>query len=130
MTGIFISYRRGDSAGSAGRLHDRLERTFGADHVFMDAERIQSGEDFAEVIDARLASCEVFIAVIGRNWLKAADQHGRRRLDIPNDWVRTEIAAALSRGLLVIPLLVEDAELPPPDALPGDLVRLPELQEM
>jgi formylglycine-generating enzyme required for sulfatase activity len=130
MTGIFISYRRGDSAGSAGRLHDRLERTFGSERVFMDAERIQSGEDFSEAIDARLASCDVFIAVIGRNWLKAADQYGRRRLDIPNDWVRTEIAAALSRNLLVIPLLVEDAELPKPEALPGDLVRLPELQAM
>lgn len=94
----------------------------------MDVERILSGEAFAEAIDARLASCAVFIAVIGPNWLKAADRYGRRRLDIPADWVRTELAAALSRGLLVIPLLVEDAELPRAEALPGDLVRLPELQ--
>lgn len=130
MTGIFISYRRGDSAGSAGRLHDRFERTFGADQVFMDAERIKSGEDFAEVIDAKLASCDVCIVVIGRSWLKSADQYGRRRLDIPADWVRMEIAAALSRGMLVIPLLVEDAELPPAEALPGELVRLPDLQAM
>jgi formylglycine-generating enzyme required for sulfatase activity len=129
MTGIFISYRREDSAASAGRLYDRLG-AFDRDHVFIDAERIQTGEDFAEVIDARLASCDVFLAVIGPNWLKAADQYGKRRLDIPNDWVRMEIAAALSRRLLVIPLLVEDADVPPAKALPGDLVRLPALQAM
>ena len=130
MRGIFINYRRGDSAGSAGRLYDRLEQTFGADKVFMDVEGIQSGEDFAEMIDGRLASCDVFIAVIGRSWLRAVDQYGRRRLDIPTDWTRLELAAALSRGLLIIPLLVEDAELPPADALPGELVRLADLQAM
>ena len=130
VRGIFINYRREDSAGSAGRLHDRLEANFGSDKVFMDVEGIQSGEDFAEAIDAKLASCDVFIAVIGRGWLKAADQYGRRRLDTPTDWTRLELAAALSRGLLIIPLLVEDAELPPADALPGDLVRLVDLQAM
>ena len=130
MAGVFISYRRGDSAGTAGRLYDRLERAFGAEHVFMDAAAIQSGEDFAEVIDARLASCDVFIVVIGRSWLTVADKFGRRRLDVADDWVRMEIGAALTRGLLVIPLLVEDAELPPSEALPGELVRLPELQAM
>jgi formylglycine-generating enzyme required for sulfatase activity len=128
--GIFISYRRGDGAASAGRLHDRLQQTFGSNRVFMDVERIQSGEDFAQVIDAKLATCEVFIAVIGRNWLRSADQYGRRCLDIPSDWVRMETAAALSGDLLVIPLLVEDAALPPTEALPGDLVRLPDLQAM
>src|ERR1041384_136459 len=123
MTNIFISYRRGDGAGSAGRLHDRLEKTFGPGHIFMDVEVIQPGEDFGEVIDSKLANCEVFIVVIGKNWLKSADGYGRRRLDLPDDWVRLEIAAALSRWLLVIPLLVEDAELPPAEALPGELVR-------
>ena len=96
--------------------------------VFFDVERIHSGEAFAEEIDENLASCDVFIAVIGRSWLKAADEYGRRRLDLHDDYVRMEIAAALTRGLHVIPLLIEDAELPLPEALPGDLVRLPDLQ--
>jgi formylglycine-generating enzyme required for sulfatase activity len=126
--GVFISYRRGDAAGSAGRLYDRLRQSF-TDRAFMDVN-IRAGEDFAEVIEATLASCEVFIAVIGRNWLKSADEYGRRRLDKPDDWVRIEIAAALTRGLLFIPLLVEDAKLPPAEALPGELLRLPDLQAM
>ena len=128
MTGIFISYRRADAAGSAGRLYDRLQHAFGSDQVFMDVSGIEAGEDFAEVIDATLASCSVFIVVIGRNWLKAADEHGRRRLDLLGDWVRMEVASALSRGLLVIPLLVDDAQLPQAIALPGELVRLSDLQ--
>jgi len=130
IRGVFISYRRADAAGSAGRLYDRLVGALGTDRVFMDVAGIESGEDFAEIIDATLASCSVFIVVIGRNWLTAADEYGRRRVDQPADWVRVEVTAALSRDLLVIPLLVEDAQIPPAAALPGELVRLPELQAM
>lgn len=129
MRSVFISYRRGDSDGTAGRLYDRFEAKFGKDKVFFDVSDIEAGEAFAEAIEEKLASCSVFIAVIGQNWLKAADQYGKRRLDLPTDWVRLELSAALSRGLLVIPLLVDkDAALPPGDALPGDLARLPDLQ--
>jgi sulfatase modifying factor 1 len=130
MASVFISYRRRDSAGYAGRLYDRLVKAFGSGHVFMDTEQIASGEDFAEAIDARIATCEVFLAVIGPRWLKAADEDGRRRLDAPDDSVRMEIAAGLSRGLLVIPVLVEVTGLPRAEALPGELVRLCELQAM
>ncbi len=37
---IFISYRRDDSAGHAGRIHDRLNREFGGDLLFMDVDAI------------------------------------------------------------------------------------------
>ncbi|HTU54044.1 MAG TPA: toll/interleukin-1 receptor domain-containing protein, partial [Acetobacteraceae bacterium] len=90
IRGVFISYRRADAAGSAGRLYDRLVGALGTDRVFMDVAGIESGEDFAEIIDATLASCSVFIVVIGRNWLTAADEYGRRRVDQPADWVRVE----------------------------------------
>ncbi len=128
MSGIFISYRRDDSAGHAGRLYDRLEREFPELRVFMDVERIAAGEDFTRVIDATLRACEVCLVVIGTRWLATADKFGRRRLDQPDDWVRLEIAAALTRGVRVIPLLVDEASLPPPEALPPELARLSSLQ--
>src|SRR5579875_2094350 len=48
---IFISYRRDDSEGEAGRLFDDLVRTFGDDSVFMDVAGINPGTDFREAID-------------------------------------------------------------------------------
>ncbi len=126
--GIFLSYRREDSAGHAGRLYDRLVRDFSGDRVFIDVERIDSGEDFARVIETTMRACDVCIVVVGKRWLTAADQYGMRRLDKSDDWVRIEVGAALTRSVRVIPVLVDDAALPPPEALPGDLARLPSLQ--
>ena len=124
MPVIFISYRREDSAGHAGRLFDRLRERFGRDRVFLDVVGIQAGVDFVETIDKAVGSCDVLLAVIGREWLSCADKHGRRRLDDPNDFIRAEISAALKRNVRVVPVLVENAEMPPTDELPEELKRL------
>ena len=80
------------------------------------------GQDFVEAIDARLRQCRVCLAVIGRDWLHARDAEGRRRLDQPGDFVRLELTAALARPeVLVIPVLVEGAVMPPADALPSEI---------
>lgn len=121
---IFISYRREDSAGHAGRLFDRLREHFGKDHVFLDVVGIEAGVDFVETIDQAVGSCDVLLAVIGREWLTCCDKKNRRRLDDPNDFIRTEISSALKRNVRVVPVLVEGAEMPPTDALPEDLQRL------
>ena len=42
---IFISYRRGGSAGHTDRVHDRLEREFGRDLLFMDVDAIPPGSN-------------------------------------------------------------------------------------
>src|ERR1043166_4935681 len=94
-TKIFISYRRDDSEGVAGRLFDRLATQFGREQIFMDVDAIAPGEDFIDVIERAVTSCDVLIAVIGRGWLEARDQDGRRRIDNPEDFVRVEIVAAL-----------------------------------
>ncbi len=130
MSGIFISYRRDDSAGHAGRLYDRLVREFTDTKIFIDVERIAAGDDFASTTEAILRQCDVCLAVIGKRWLTAADEYGQRRLDQSNDWVRTEIGAALTRNIRVIPLLVDNASLPVARALPGELVRLEVLQAL
>lgn len=123
FSGIFISYRRDDSSGHAGRLFDGLSARFGEEQVFMDIDQIEPGEDFVQVIESAVGSCEILIALIGRNWLASRDESGRR-LDNPNDFVRLEITAALVRGIPVIPVLVQGARMPRPQDLPEDLSAL------
>ena len=124
MDGIFISYRRDDSAGYAGRLYDRLAAHFGAERVFMDVEGIEPGLDFVVAIEEAVGSCRVLIAVIGDEWTTAADAAGRRRLDDPNDFIRLETGAALQRGIRVVPVLVGGAVMPQTADLPDDLKAL------
>jgi len=94
MSGVFISYRRDDTAGHAGRLFDHLQRAFGADGVFMDLDDIGRGDTFAEILTTKLRESDVLIAVVGRRWLTLTDAAGRRRLDADDDWVREEIRTA------------------------------------
>jgi hypothetical protein len=124
MDGIFISYRRDDSAGYAGRLYDRLAAHFGAERVFMDVEGIEPGTDFVEAIEAAVSSCQVLIVIIGDEWTRVTDAAGRRRLDDPNDFIRLETGAALQRGIRVVPVLVEGAVMPLADELPAELKSL------
>src|SRR6516165_901494 len=118
---IFISYRREESRWSARSLHDRLCRNFDPKQIFMDIDAIALGEDFVKAIEATVAKCDVLIAVIGNNWLTSKDDHGDRRLDNPEDFVRMEIGAALKRGISVIPVLVNGALMPRSTDLPEDL---------
>ena len=111
MNGIFISYRRDDSAGHAGRLFDRLVARFGKDAVFMDVEGIEAGVDFVETIEKAVGGCDVLLAVIGRTWLDSRDSKGKRRLDDEQDFIRLETSAALARNVRVIPVLVEGASV-------------------
>jgi hypothetical protein len=110
MPGIFISYRREDSIGHTGRLYDLLAKHFGKAHVFMDIDTIGPGEDFLEVIEKTCESCQVLLAIIGRSWTRVTDQEGNRRLDNPSDFVRLEIAHALEKKILVVPVLEDSLE--------------------
>jgi hypothetical protein len=121
---IFISYRREETAYPAGWLYDRLADRFGSGQVFKDVDSIQLGDDFVEVITRAVGSCDVLLALIGDQWLTITDEHGRRRLDDPDDFVRLEIEAALTRKVRVIPILVDGARMPRADELPDSLVRL------
>jgi hypothetical protein len=118
---IFINYRRDDSISTAGRLHDRLAQTFGRKNLFMDVDQIPAGFDFVEYLHSQVAACDVFLAVIGPNWLNAKDDDGRRRFDNPDDYVTVEIAAALARSIPVIPVLVDGALTPKADKLPDSV---------
>jgi TIR domain-containing protein len=125
MAIIFISYRRDDSAGYSGRLHEELENRLGPGQVFRDVEALRPGQDFVEAIETRLRECRACVAMIGRTWLDTRDETGRRRLDQPDDYVRLEIAAALDRpGVLVVPALVGGATMPDAQDLPPSIQAL------
>jgi hypothetical protein len=123
MPRIFICYRREETSGHAGRLYDLLGTRYG-DDVFMDIDAIGPGVDYAKLIDETISSIEVVLVIIGQHWLDIQDSDGRRRLEAPDDLVHQEVAEALARDVLVIPVLVQNATLPEADELPPDLVSL------
>jgi len=122
--GIFLSYRRDDTAGEAGRLAEHLARRFGQDHVFIDIDTIAPGTDFTTELERALVGTTVVLVIIGRRWLTAADAQGRRRLDVSDDFVRREILTALQRGTRLIPVLVQNATMPTAADLPDALAPL------
>jgi hypothetical protein len=121
MSGVFISYRRDDSSGYAGRLFDILSVHFGKENTYMDLDTIQGGDNYATVIEDKVGQCDALLAVIGERWLTCTGVDGSRRLDMAHDYVRLEIAKALERGVRVIPVLVGGAKMPHQPDLPDDL---------
>lgn len=125
MADIFISYRRDDAGGHAGRIYDRLYARFEDEYeLFLDVDSVELGERFPARIKAAIDSCLVLIVVIGKNWLSAADKQGQLRLRDPDDWVRIEIRTALKRDVSIIPVLVGGAAMPGSRELPRVLARL------
>jgi TonB family protein len=124
LGGIFVSYRRSDSQGEAGRLFDDLVKHFDEHTIFMDVSAIEAGRDFRKAIEEGVTKCGVLLVVMGPEWLNAKDERGTRRLDDPADFVRIETSAALRRDIPVIPVLVRAAKMPSAEHLPDDLKEL------
>jgi hypothetical protein len=123
MNEIFLSYRRADDKGTTGRLFDHLVQAFGKDAIFYDVDKIPHGADFREVIDQTIRNCKVVLVVIGPLWLDMQDQ-GARRLDQVNDPVRIEIETALRWRKRIIPVLIDDAQMPVEASLPATITQL------
>lgn len=118
---LFISYRRSDARGIAGRLSDTLGAYFGDERVFRDIESIEGGADFGNVIEESLQTADAVIVMIGPDWLSLKDDKGQRRIDDPEDWVAEEIAVAMQLKKPVFPVLVENASMPRAEELPEKL---------
>ena len=118
---IFICYRRDDTAYVTGYINDQLSEEFGADAVFTDVDNIALGVDFRTILDETVGQCQIFLAVIGDNWLTARNADGELRLQDPSDFVRIEIESALQRNIPVIPLLVGKSKMPSKDELPESM---------
>jgi TPR repeat protein len=127
---IFISYRRDDAAGDARGVCERLERAFGKTNVFMDVNKMLAGQRFEHVLDEALSQCDVLIAVIGPRWMELLSDEARGS---KRDFLRDEIAAALQRKIVVIPVLIgrkgNMPPLPKPDDLPDDIRDLVQYQK-
>lgn len=123
MLKVFISYRRDETAGICGRLHDELGHRFGQESVFRDVNSIPAGVEFREDIRRAVTECDELVVLIGYRWV-AADETGRRRLDEPSDYVHLEISLALECDRTVIPVLVGQAPMPRREDLPDDLADL------
>lgn len=117
---IFICYRRDDSAGYARAIHDQLVERFSQARVFMDVDTIEPGLPFDEAINQAVGSCEILLVLIGKRWMEQAPGAGSR-LDDEKDFVRLEIAAALSRNVRVIPVLLDGSRMPSEESLPEPL---------
>lgn len=117
---IFISYRRDDSAGYTRAIYDRLVERFTKERVFMDVDAIEPGLPFDEVINRAVARCEILLAMIGKHWMDQKADAGLRIHD-QRDFVRLEIAVALSRNIRVIPVLLDGAIMPTEEALPESI---------
>lgn len=118
---IFLSYRRGDVGGYAGRLSDALRQRLGTKSVFQDVTAIAPGQDYTAVIDQALDGCDAVLVMIGPGWHAAATPQGTPRLFEADDYVRLELSRALHRNVPVIPVLVGGASLPAATELPDDL---------
>ena len=124
MPEIFLSYRRADAAGTAGRLFDRLSQHFGAGQVFRDIDSIEAGDNFEQSIRDGLRTATAVLIVIGPRWLDLRRDDGTRRLDDPLDYVRREVELALDSEAIVIPVLIENAVLPAAEMLPASIREL------
>ncbi len=129
MAEIFISYRRQDS-DHALSLYLWLIKKYGRRSVFWDQKDIDPGRNFVDVIEKGVDASSALIALIGKGWLELADAEGRRRIDSAEDLLRREIAAALRRGILVLPVLGSGASMPEPGDLPEDLRGLSRIQAL
>ena len=128
--GVFVCYRRDDTAGFARALKTVLDERYGEDRVFMDLDSIAPGQRWEDVINDAVGSCHAFMALIGPEWLTIKDAEGRARLWNPQDPVRLEIEAAIRENLLLIPVLLEGARVPTKEELPDGLAALPETQAL
>lgn len=119
---IFISYRRADTEQVAGRIFDRLAAEYGADKVFFDTDAIPGAVDFRANVQVAIQQSAVLLAIIGRNWFLG--QRGPSLLRklfgerSSQDFVQSELEAALQWTVTIIPLLVDGASMPSPKSLP------------
>ena len=125
---FFLSYRRKDAGGHAAALDSVATRRYGRRRVFRDVESIEGGDDWRDRLDAELSRAAVVVAVIGPGWAGAGAPGIESRIMADDDPVRYELRTAARRDVPIVPVLIGDTAVPPPDTLPEDLRWLPDRQ--
>lgn len=124
MRKIFISYRRAEAEYAAGALGRELRRRFGDDQVFRDKEDIRGGAAWKQQLLHEIDRDCALLVLMGKDWADTRDNQGGRRLDNPDDGLRLEISDGIKDGAAIIPVLLENAQMPDVNELPPDLRRL------
>ena len=127
---VFINYRRAENSESAIALHQRLQRHFARRRLFIDLHGLDGGVDWLHELERQVAASGVLLALIGSGWVDIQAADGTRRLDDAGDFVRVEIAEALRRRIPIIPVMLNDAPMPPADTLPPSIQQLAYQQGM
>lgn len=125
--GVFISYRREDSADITDHIYEHLVAQLGKERIYKDVDSIPPAVNFRTHIQSAIASADVVLAVIGRSWLMTSSS-GKRRIDEDDDFVRIELETALKLKKPVIPVLVGGAQLPRKAELPPTIAELVDFQ--
>jgi hypothetical protein len=127
---VFISYNRSDAQSASRQLAEALKHRFGPEHFFFDTSDITAGVEWRTDAVRRVQAADIVLAVIGPHWAPIADDHTRRNLRdrAAEDLLRLEIETAFTHGAIVIPVLVDDAEMPARETLPRPFRPLAEVQ--
>jgi hypothetical protein len=102
MRKIFISYRREGSFITTGKIYDRLVDFYGHESLFMDINVFSSTVDFRQSIKMEIVNSDIFLVIIGPNWLSMLQE----KANDPDDSVRLEIEMALHHNIPVIPIFL------------------------
>src|SRR5215213_1678484 len=130
MRKIFITYRRTEAEYAAGALGRELRSRFGDDQIFRDKEDIAGGASWKQQLLHEIDTDSALLVLIGRDWANVKDGQGRRRLENPSDGVRLEITDGLKDGAAIIPVLLENAQMPDETELPPELQGLVEFNAL
>lgn len=114
---VFVSYRRDGGSWFVRNFEKSLRRYLHPTRVFVD-DAIRSGEQWRKRLDAELEHCSALLALIGPGWERWNDE----------DILAWEVARALRRNVLVIPILFDEAKVPNAATLPVEIRELSDRQ--
>jgi hypothetical protein len=111
---IFLSYRRKGGYETAKHLYDLLSRE--GYKVSFDIDTLRSG-DFDTELLKRIDECTDFVLILNQG---AFDRCFDSSVDPKQDWLRNELAYAISKGKNIIPVMLNDFE-EYPNNMPADI---------
>lgn len=130
MRKVFISYRRSEAEYIAGSLARDLRRQFGEEQIFLDKEDIAGGVSWREKVLNEIDRHSAVLLLLNKDWVNIRDENGQRRIDKPDDPARLELVDALKDGAKIIPVLLENAQMPSEQDLPPELRPLADINAL
>jgi len=121
MPRVFICYRTSETESFAARLSAKLEVRFGSGNIFRDTDKLKAGEDWLARLRKELNRSQTLLVIIGPKWLIELRERAQRSTA---DYVKFEIETALRRKIRIIPVLVNDVQMPDHSDLPEGVADL------